>query len=292
MRSGLGSIDTELRKMPATQPMVDQLNRLSAALQTMPDLGSYLTGLAGLLTATAAAPSVDALSSTWSALNASLLLVPSFTVTQPPLEVYATEEALLPKPPTALLDGSLHLQSLLHAVPRLVTTGKTDLSDTYSERLGAMRLLQRGALGDDLGGYFQRLQGMRPVVESSWWTFLSATFATPAALAAVSVLACMTRTGRPALHAGHGLLSILPWYMLLGASIEMPLALMLQDACDQVSASRASGNQPRLLAASALASSLLACLLACLIACLLACLLACLRTASVLATRLSLSLIC
>ena len=80
----------------------------------------------------------------------------------------------------------------------------------------------------------RRLQAMKTTVEWSWWLFLAATFGVPVVFTFVSVLACATRTGRPALYAGHALMSILPFYTLLGGSVELPLTIMLQDACHQV----------------------------------------------------------
>ena len=234
LRSGLASIDGELLRAPDVAPAVAQLQQLSMALYRLPPLNDYLSGLSGVMQATAAAPSVSSLSNAWTALNASLELVPSFALTSAPLSAYAAEQALLPSPPTKLLDGAMQLQEWLAAVPSLVAEGKGSLSATYAERLLSMTRLQRGLFGNDLNGYFAWLDRLRPSVESSWWAFLATTFAVPAGLTAVAMLSCVTRTGRPALHAGHALLGLLPWYMLLGASVEMPLALMLQDACDQV----------------------------------------------------------
>ena len=70
---------------------------------TLPDLGGYLAGLSGLMSATLAAPSVDALDGTWTALNASLNLVPPFAVTQAPLATYEAEQARLPHFPSGFL---------------------------------------------------------------------------------------------------------------------------------------------------------------------------------------------
>ena len=63
-----------------------------------------------------------------------------------------------------------------------------------------MRTLERGMFGEALEGYFIRLERMRPTVESLLWAFLLLTFAMPAAFAFVSVISCVTRTGRPALR--------------------------------------------------------------------------------------------
>ena len=41
-----------------------------------------------------------------------------------PLTSYSEEQAQLPNPPTALLDGTAHLAGLLTAVPQLVASGK------------------------------------------------------------------------------------------------------------------------------------------------------------------------
>lgn len=234
LRKTLTSVDAELARMPDTAPTAQQLRGLSGSLATLPPLDGYLAPLAGLMEATATAPSVDSLSSTWTDLNASLLEVPPFSVTEAPLSLYAAEQQLLPSPPTALLNGAVELQRWLADVPQSVSLGKASLADMYEARQYSLSLMRRAFFGSSLRGYTSFLDQLRTVVEGGWWTFLTATFATPAGISAVAVLSCATRTGRPALHVGHVLLALLPWYVLLGASIEMPTALMLQDACEQV----------------------------------------------------------
>ena len=234
LRSGLTAIDEELSRMPATQPARIQIESLDGALQQLPDLNTYLTGLGGLLDATALAPSVDALDGAWSTLTTSLLSVPSFTVTEAPLTSYSEEQAQLPNPPTALLDGTAHLAGLLTAVPQLVASGKERVQQTHDDTREAMNTMLTALFGPDLSGYVVQLQDMQTMIEWSWWIFLASTFGIPVCVTFISVISCITRTGRPALHAGHILMTLLPWYTLLGASIEMPLTMMLQDACDEV----------------------------------------------------------
>ena len=160
--------------------------------------------------------------------------MPAYAVVEAPLSVYAAEQAQLPTPPTALLDGALDLQRRLATLPALVGEGAADLQSTYTERRATVESFRRGLFGEDLTGYVIQLEDMRPSIEWAWWTFLVISFAVPAGCSVLAVLSCVLRFGRPALHAGHALMTLLPWYLLLGASVEMPLALMLQDACDHV----------------------------------------------------------
>lgn len=165
LREGLATIDTELARMPPTQPTVDQLHALAHAREQLPELGAYLTGLANLASAATGTPSVDALSATWDTLNASLRAIPAYERTRQPLQQYSEEQSQLPQPPTALLDGALTLQSVLAEVPVLSSSGKILLHDTHDTLLESMNTLRLAVFGDELEGYTRRLEGMRPSVE-------------------------------------------------------------------------------------------------------------------------------
>ena len=108
------------------------------------------------------------------------------------------------------------------------------MQQTHDDTREAMNTMLTALFGPDLSGYVVQLQDMQTMIEWSWWIFLASTFGIPVCVTFISVISCITRTGRPALHAGHILMTLLPWYTLLGASIEMPLTMMLQDACDEV----------------------------------------------------------
>ena len=60
----------------------------------------------------------------------------------------------------------------------------------------------QGLFGEEGDGYLTDLQGMKTAVEWAWWSYPAATFATPVAIALLSVIACCCRVGRPALHSG------------------------------------------------------------------------------------------
>ena len=234
LRNGLRAIELELQRMPPTGPTVAQIEALDGSLQQLPNLGSYLQGLNGLLVAIYATPSVDTIDQAWSLLEMSLAAVPSVAETAGPLAAYTAVQALLPSPPTALLDGTFTLHALLASVPTLVLDGKRALLETHASTRDSVDTLLLALFGEAGSGYTMQLEAMRPTIEASWWIFLSATFALPAAISFVSVLSCAARFGRPALYAGHALMVVLPFYTLIGGSIELPLAIMLQDACEQV----------------------------------------------------------
>ena len=75
---GCARLSRSMRSLPAcpTPPRRHSSCADSGSLATLPPLDGYLAPLAGLMEATATAPSVDSLSSTWTDLNASLLEVP------------------------------------------------------------------------------------------------------------------------------------------------------------------------------------------------------------------------
>lgn len=234
LRAGFAAIEVEFGRMPPTDPTVAQVDALDGALQRLPDVSIYMSGLAALLASVAATPSVDVLRDTWNELKARLASVPAFSVTQAPLEQYAGVEAAMPTPPTALLDGTRQLHGLLAAVPTLVESGKTAITSTHDATQGAVATLRLALFGEVPGGYTARLEGMQPAITLTWWAFLTSSFGLPVAISCVTVVACLTRTGRPALYAGHALMSILPFYTLLGGSVELPMTVMLKDACDNV----------------------------------------------------------
>ena len=53
-------------------------------------------------------------------------------------------------------------------------------------------------------------------------------------MAGLAVVACVLRRGALALHSGQAMLVLLPWIVLLGASVELPAAVLLRDGCDQL----------------------------------------------------------
>jgi hypothetical protein len=231
---GLEAVDAELDRMPLTQPTVAQLETLSGAIGMLPDLAAYAGALDALLGAVEATPSVATLSATWAELQGALGQMPAFSTIEAPLSLYAAQQGLLPDPPTQLLDGTLELQSKLDAVPSLIGSGKAELRAAYDASVAQTATLRLGLFGEAGDGYFEELASMQPAVERGWWAFLSASFALPAVVSSLIVLSCLLRVGRPSLHAGQILMGLLPWYILLGLSIEVPVSLMLQDACDSV----------------------------------------------------------
>jgi len=199
----------------------------------LPDVPTYLSGLQGLIDAIASTPSVAELSTAWNDLALSLAGMPSGKVTTPPVQAYATQQGALPTLPTALLDGGLTLEALLASVPTLVDSSVRAVVDAYNDTKSRLDMIELAIFGRERDGYTGDLIALRPAVEASWSVY-TYTFLVPVSFAFITICSCILRVGRPSLHAGQFLLSLLPIYMLLGASIELPAAIMLQDACNQV----------------------------------------------------------
>ena len=163
---------------------------------------------------------------------------PRLTAEPPPPRLpsrrrYAAEEALLPTPPSSLLVGGEELYQLLAAVPGLVASAQAAVNAEQAHTEAQLDLLETALFGEERGGYTGIVEGMTGGIDWGWF-FYTYTFAVPLLLSMVATLSCCCRIGRPALHAGQLLLVCLPWYTLLGASVELPTSIMLQDACTQV----------------------------------------------------------
>lgn len=56
----------------------------------------------------------------------------------------------------------------------------------------------------------------------------------PVGVSAIAAASSLFRRGVPALHAGHVLLLMLPWVLLLAVSVELPTSSLITDGCDDM----------------------------------------------------------
>ena len=153
LRQGLLAIEVEMGNMPATQPTAEQVGALNGALVQLPGLTPYLVGLADLLAAVEATPSVDVLRDTWNDVKTKLAAVPSYSEVQPTLQAYANVQLSLPVPPTALLSGAQTLLGKLADVPTFVAAGKADITRVHDATRQDTDTLLLALFGEELEGY-------------------------------------------------------------------------------------------------------------------------------------------
>mgnify|MGYP004220570223 CR=1 FL=1 len=130
--------------------------------------------------------------------------------------------------------GAYRLQATLDSVPPLVASGKAQVSATRLDTEAQLGLLERGLFGEDLAGYTSHVRAARPGIDTWRMVLLLTTFALPVVVGGLAVVACVLRRGALALHSGQAMLVLLPWVVLLGASVELPAAVLLRDGCDQI----------------------------------------------------------
>ena len=232
LRGAMLSLEGRVGELPFTEPQQEQLLQLRHALDTVPPLPPRIA-LMGDVEATAlAAPEVAALRASWQSLNASLLQLPDLPRARPHLVNYDAVQRALDL--ELALDNAFALQATLGAVPGLVAAGKAGVLDTHADTGANLDLLELGLFGDDLLGYSFHVRKKRPQIDSWRTALLGFTFALPVLASGLAVAACCLRRGELSLHAGQSALVLLPWVVLLGASIELPMAVMLRDGCDQM----------------------------------------------------------
>ena len=232
LREALLALEGRVAALPATEPQQEQALRLRHALDTVPPLPPRIALMGAVEAAALAAPEVAALRASWQALNRSLLRLPDLPSARPHLVNYDAVQRALDLE-RALADA-FALQATLGDVPRLVAAGKAGVLGTHADTGANLDLLELGLFGDDLLGYSSHVRAKRPQIDSWRTGLLGLTFLLPVVAAGLAVAACCLRKGAWSLHAGQASLALLPWVLLLGASVELPMAVMLRDGCDQM----------------------------------------------------------
>ena len=261
LRARLEVVDASLAEVPPTMPLVAQLEGLYASIGQrndfvavaaldddgnvvnstgggfvanstlgLPNLTSYIEGLERTLAGLQVVPPVGSLSSAWATLRARLGEMPAWGASRPLIVAYEAELKALPSPPVSLLEGGTSLYEMLAAVPSLVAQATSAVLAEHTRTTAELDLLELALLGLEGDGYMDDFLDMAP---NSWKSYVYS-FYVPAALSGCAFLSCCARWGRPSLHAGQLLLVLLPWYILVGASIELPASIVLQDVCGHI----------------------------------------------------------
>jgi len=261
LRARLEVVDASLAEVPPTMPLVAQLEALYASIGQrndfvavaaldddgnvvnstgggfvanssvgLPNVTSYIEGLERTLEGLQVVPPVGALSSAWATLRARLGEMPAWGASRPLIVAYEAELDALPSPPASLLEGGTSLYQMLAAVPSLVAQATSAVLAEHTRTTAELDLLELALLGLEGDGYMDDFLDMSP---NSWKSYVYS-FYVPAALSGCAFLSCCARWGRPSLHAGQLLLVLLPWYILVGASIELPASIVLQDVCGHI----------------------------------------------------------
>ena len=147
---------------------------------------------------------------------------------------YVAVHATLYTPPSAVLSNALAVQAVLASIPEHVRHGKAQVTAVHADTTYQLDLLELGFFGDDLAGYTSHILAERPEIDTWRLALSTITFVLPVLLSGLAVVACVLRRGELALHAGQGLLVLLPWVVLLGISVELPASVILRDGCDQL----------------------------------------------------------
>ena len=261
LRARLEVVDASLAEVPPTMPLVAQLEGLYASIGQrndfvavaaldddgnvvnstgggfvtnstlgLPNLTSYIEGLERTIAGLQVVPPVGSLSSAWATLRARLGEMPAWGASRPLIVAYEAELKALPSPPVSLLEGGTSLYEMLAAVPSLVAQATSAVLAEHTRTTAELDLLELALLGLEGDGYMDDFLDMAP---NSWKSYVYS-FYVPAALSGCAFLSCCARWGRPSLHAGQLLLVLLPWYILVGASIELPASIVLQDVCGHI----------------------------------------------------------